>query len=249
MDAKFLKGLSTRAKAYLLTGECAKAVTDYTEVLLQKPKNGDALKGLPQAQQCETAIQRGRQQFTSRHHDGAKESFTEALSYAYESIVLLMLRCEVHMAQQDYQSVLVDTRQVLKTDNKHLEGLLLRGHAYYHMGDHDVAMQHYREGLRSDPEHKALKVGMTMVKKLVKETAKGDAALAEREYDDASMHYQAALTADPANKANNVQLFLKLAGALAFAKKSEEALGACNQAAALEPNNIDIQLKRGEVQT
>ena len=38
-----------------------------------------------------------------------------------------------------------------------MESLELRGRAYYQMADHDMAMRHWREGLRFDPDHKVQK--------------------------------------------------------------------------------------------
>ena len=43
---------------------------------------------------------------------------------------------------------------MLKVQSSSIEALVLRGEAYYYMMELDLAMRHFREGLRMDPEHK-----------------------------------------------------------------------------------------------
>lgn len=244
LDAKFIKGYSSRAKAYLLTGDCQSAVDDYTAVLQKKATNKDALKQLPQAQECLKFRQMGIDQL-ERDPNSAKAYLSEALKIAYESTSLLLLRAQAHMVQQDYQSVLVDTRQVLKADKSNLEALLVRGNAYYRIGDHDVALQHYREGLRSDPEAKALKTAAKMLKALIKATTQGETGVNEGRYEEAVEAFQRALTLDLSNQPFQVKLYVKLCQALSKHKQHEKALEACSQAIRRDAQNIDAYMQRG----
>lgn len=56
-----------------------------------------------------------------------------------------------------YADVIQTTGRLLKVKPSSLEGFLLRGSAYLFQGEEDVALQHYKEGYKSDPDHKELK--------------------------------------------------------------------------------------------
>lgn len=46
------------------------------------------------------------------------------------------------------------TGQILRLEPANVPALLLRGHAYLHLGDIPVAVRHFSEALRSDPDHR-----------------------------------------------------------------------------------------------
>jgi hypothetical protein len=47
--------------------------------------------------------------------------------------------------------------RVVKLEGDHIEALEMRGHAYYHLADLEMASHHFREVLKYDPEHLACK--------------------------------------------------------------------------------------------
>lgn len=245
-DSKFVKGFVARAKSYTLSGECSEAVEDYQTVLKLKPNNKDALKMLPKARDCAGHVAQASALMDMGQGQQAALFLSEALKIAYHSSSLLLMRAQAHMKHGDFQSVLVDTRQVLKLDKKNLVALLLRGGAYYYMGDHDVAMQHYREGLRSDPEHKQLKAAATTLKSLIKATKSGEDALAGQKFEEAQGYFKQALEVDPGNTANQIHLYMKLCEAYYKGEKFTEGIAACTSAIDLKPEYLDAWMKRGE---
>merc|ERR1712176_296007 len=72
------------------------------------------------------------------------------------------------LQRKDYQSSLKYAGNVLKGDDQDLESLLLRGEAYYHLDELDRALQHWKKGLKSDPEHKGLKKNFKRLRKFQK---------------------------------------------------------------------------------
>ena len=44
--------------------------------------------------------------------------------------------------------------KVLKVFPKHIEAYQLRGESYWRLNEVEMAMKHFREGLKLDPEHK-----------------------------------------------------------------------------------------------
>jgi stress-induced-phosphoprotein 1 len=87
----------------------------------------------------------------------AKELYTMALQHAENAAGLYLKKawCEFHMGDM-YESI-ADTGKVLKFESNNIEALELRGGNYYTLGEFDAAMNHYRQGLKFDPEHNGCK--------------------------------------------------------------------------------------------
>jgi tetratricopeptide (TPR) repeat protein len=95
---------------------------------------------------------------------GAKRLFKEAhynlgnaLKAAPDSPNNLEMDARAMLHTGLYADVIQTTGRLLKVKPSSLEGFLLRGQAYLYQGEEEVAMQHFKEGYKSDPDHKALK--------------------------------------------------------------------------------------------
>lgn len=51
------------------------------------------------------------------------------------------LKVRLLLAVKDFSTAISETGYLLKEDENNLEALLLRGHAYYYLADHDVALR------------------------------------------------------------------------------------------------------------
>lgn len=246
-DGKFVKAYVSRAQSFLLTGDCEKASEDYKHVLTLKAGQKEAVAGVPKAEQCAALIRIGKVLLDEKKDFfQAKQQFDEALKIAHESVSLLLLRAQANIEAQDFQSVLIDTRQALKIDTQNLEALLLRGNAYYRMGDYDIASQHYREGLRADPEHHGLKDSAKMLKKLLKTSQSGEESLRASQFKEAEKSFREALEIDPSNSNFQIKMYTKLCEALYKGGQAEQAIRICTQAIDLDNNNIDAYMRRAD---
>lgn len=52
-----------------------------------------------------------------------------------------LLKVKLLLAERDYSSAIAESGFILKEDENNLEALLLRGHGYYYLADHDVALR------------------------------------------------------------------------------------------------------------
>lgn len=52
-----------------------------------------------------------------------------------------LLQAKLLLKTKDYDGVAVEAGQVLKQDDTNLEALLLRGQAYFYLGDNDLALR------------------------------------------------------------------------------------------------------------
>ena len=81
----------------------------------------------------------------------------------------VIIVCQYILHKELLQSgVVALTGQILKIDVGSVEALLLRGRAYYLLGDLDPAKRHFSEALRHDPDNRGAQSRFRSVKRLQK---------------------------------------------------------------------------------
>jgi tetratricopeptide (TPR) repeat protein len=248
LDAKFTKGLMFRARVYKVTGECDKALTDLRAILAQQPGHKEATTELPKATQCSQLVQQAKAMIGSGQWAHAKHVLTQAIDIAYDSNSLMNLRIQCHAALKDWQSVIVDTRKILQSSKNDMDALFVRGQAYYHLGEHDNALTHWKEGLRLDPEHKYMKESTKKLRLLLRRIQNADEAI-HRNPQEALEEIDAALAMDPTHTVIRPGLLLKKCDALRNLKRFKESSDVATQV--LEhteggESNVDAWIKRAE---
>lgn len=123
----------------------------------------------------------------------------------------------------------------------------MRGGNYYILGEFDAAMNHYRQGLKFDPEHQGCKrcvavyccflgvrlcwtdvcSGHRLVKKIQQTQSKAQAALDKKDFDTAVKHLQTLLEADPEHRTVVPKARVDLATALKGADLSHNGIFKC----------------------
>ena len=61
-------------------------------------------------------------------------------------------QCQYHL--KEYYGAISDTGSLLKSYPRHIQAYQLRGEAYFRLNDMEMAVKHFREALKLDPEHK-----------------------------------------------------------------------------------------------
>jgi len=115
--------------------------------------------------------------------------------------------------------------------------LELRGNAYYVLGELEMAMNHYRQGLKFDPEHAGCKNGHRLIKKIQGFDGKAKKAMAAGDYTSAVKHLTGLLGVDPQHNTIVPQANLDLATAHKELKQFEEAKAAAQAVLALNDNS------------
>jgi DnaJ family protein C protein 3 len=245
-DEKFLKGFLFRAKIERLIGRCDQSVEDYQRILAQQSTHKEANAEVSKARQCSALLMQARAAQQSRRYEQAKELLTQSLEIAYESTSLMLQRAECHAALHDWQSVLVDTRKVLVSDQRNIDALLLRGRAYLELGEDENALTHFKEALRQDPEEKRAKAEAKRLKSYLKHVEAAQQSLNKHAFQEAHESLIAALQFNAEHRHKLPFLHTKLCESLVGLKKAKEAIAACSQAIQLEESSIDAWMKRGE---
>lgn len=219
----------------------------YKKFQEMKPKNSVAEKELSQLHQARNALDSANDLFAS-------EDFTKSLEYI-EKVVLVfspacseakLLKVKLLTAMKDYSSAISESGFILKEDEDNLDALLLRGRAYYYLGDHDVAIRHYQKGLRLDPEHGQLKKTYFGLKNLLKKTKSAEENANKGKLRLAVEEYKAALAMDPNHSAHNVHLHLGLCKVLVKLGRGQDAVTSCTDVLDIDGDTIDALVQRGE---
>jgi len=140
----YLQALDKRSKIHALEGKFAVAREDLEKVLKIKGTDQavqDQIKNLHVAEQMQNAAKKLIEQ---KNWHGARDHLNRAIDVAADSVDLLLSRAECHKNLGDRENVLADTGKALKSNGGHMGALLMRGEAYYHMLEFDLAQRHFR---------------------------------------------------------------------------------------------------------
>ena len=157
--------LVQRAKLQVRLGRCDDAIKDYQRLRSVNPESKD-LAAESDAHSCSRSAQIAEHSYHQSNWPQSREQLSEAIKYAEYATSLLIKRawCNYHLLE--LYDTIADTGKVLKMEPENIEALELRGGAYYILGELETAMNHYRKGLKYDPEHDGCKSGYRLIKKI-----------------------------------------------------------------------------------
>lgn len=199
------------------------------------------------ADSCVRFTQQAELSYSKGHWSEAKEYLSEAIKYAEHSVSLLMKRawCNYHM--RELYDTIADTGKILKVESDNLLALELRGGAYYVLGELDTAMNHYRQGLKYDPEHKECKEGYRIIKKITTFTDKAKKANAKKDFSTAIKHLINLVAVDPKHVTVTPKAYLDLAEAYKNDKQYQLAKESATMCILIDANNANAYKMLGQI--
>mmetsp|Transcript_24250 Transcript_24250/g.57419 ORF Transcript_24250/g.57419 Transcript_24250/m.57419 type:complete len:530 (+) Transcript_24250:135-1724(+) len=198
-----------KSKLLKSLGQCDRAVAELAVVQQQlqstdEEEDSNTVKNqaefqalIQESAECDQMISFAQKALMEEDYRTAAHYFQVAMKYVEQATDLLLQKSSALIHTKDYYGVISDTGKILKQHPRHLEAYRLRGTAYFLLGEHDAAIQHFREGLKSDPEHKGLKDGHKLVKKIEKKKKKADEAFSSGDYEKAIQLYTDAINIKP----------------------------------------------------
>ncbi len=256
-----IKALLKRARVHRSLGLFDAAVTDYETVKSLDAENAKANKELPMVAQARNAQKLGQASFDKAmaaqakgDKEGAKRLFKEthynlgnALKAAPDAPSSLEMdaRCMLNLGL--YADAIQTTGRLLKVKPSSLDGFLLRGQAYLYEGEQDVAMQHFKEGYKSDPDHKELKKAYKDLKGYIKEESKGRDLANKNNYPKALESVEQALrflhgedlNGAPEMDVITIKLREVLCKCYAKLKRGDDALSCARRVQQHDPESIE----------
>lgn len=192
-----------KAKLLVDLGRCEEAAAEYGEARkLASAAGGDegrdrkAKEGASDAATCAQLTQQAMSAYQSENWQNAVAYFNRVLGYTQDTPDLLYMKAQSEYKTEDYYGVVSDTGKILKGYPKHIEAYQLRGEAYIRLNEMEMAVKHFREGLKMDPEHKGCKEGHRFAKKITKKEKKADEAFENGEYQKAIDTWWEAMNTD-----------------------------------------------------
>ncbi|XP_010684112.1 dnaJ protein P58IPK homolog [Beta vulgaris subsp. vulgaris] len=246
-DATLSEAYSRRANVLRQLCRYEESEINYNKYLELKPGNAAVEKELSQLHQARSALETASSFFSSGDFDRALEYVDKlVLVFSPACSKAKILKVKLLLALKDYSGVIAEAGYILKEDENNLGALLVRGRAYYYLGDHDVAMRHYQKGLRLDPEHSELKKAYFGLKNLLKKSKSAEENVEKGKLRLAVEDYKAALALDPAHVAHNVHLHLGLCKVLVQLGRGKDALSSCTDVLNIDEEFTEALVQRGE---
>lgn len=204
-----------------------------------------------QAIECRNAINQAEVLYAKNQWSQARDHLTVAIRYAENATPLLYKRAFASFHMGDTYEAIADTRKILKVEPDNILALELRGNCYYTLNELDTAMNHYRQALKYDPEHKGCKGGYRLVKKIQGLFSKADKANNDKDFHAAIKHYQGIIDQDPEHRYLVPLCILKSAESYKELKMYKEAKNAIKNAMEIDARyghtNFNYYLLLGKI--
>lgn len=238
--------LVQRGKLLMRMGRCDDAIADYTRLKDVNPNSKD-LSNLNDARLCSATMIDASNAYNSNNYELCKHLYTEVVRYAELSADVLLKRshCQYFLGQM-YECI-ADTGKVLKIDSNNLRALQLRGNSYYVLGELEAAANHYRQGLKLDPEHDGCKGGYRILKKIKDNLAKVEKAKAEGNYENVIKYLEIVIKVDETHRTIAPKAMLDMCHALIQLKKYNEAKPILSQLVDSDSTNGQIYRLLGQI--
>ncbi|KAL2631645.1 hypothetical protein R1flu_016331 [Riccia fluitans] len=246
VDPLFIQGYLNRGRLLRQSCRFDEAEKDFKRVLEINPEHSTSKKELSQVLHVRDSFLESSSAFDAGDDEKAQELLHKVFSLSPECTKARLLQAKLQLKRKDYDGVAVEAGQVLKQDESNLEALLLRGQAYFYLGDHDLALRHYQSGLRFDPEHSGLKKEYQKLKALIKKTKSADDAASKGKLRLAVEDYLAALNIAPDNHVHNVKLYMGLCTICVKLGRGKDAVQHCTSALKINEDLLDALVQRGE---
>lgn len=188
-----------KAKLLVALGRCDDAAAEYEAAGRDADvaKYGTSLReGAAEADDCAATLKSAVAAYSEERWQDALTHFNTVLAYTDDTPDLLFMKAQCQYHLQNFYGAISDTGSLLKSYPKHIQAYQLRGESYFRLNEMDMAVKHFREGLKLDPEHKGCKDGHRILKKITKKDKKGDEAFEKGEYQNAIDNWWMAINTD-----------------------------------------------------
>lgn len=187
---------SHKGKILISLGRCEEATNLFQALTKENFVLKDISASLKDAMSCEKKIREATEAYLAGKWSRAVKFLDMALSHTEQAINLQLMKAQAEYHLGDYYGTVSDTGKMLKSNNKYIQAYQLRGEAYFRLGEHTTALNHFRECLKLDPEHKGCKDGHKIIKNIMKKDKHGDDFFSSGDYNEAINYWWQAMNVD-----------------------------------------------------
>eukprot|EP00753_Platysulcus_tardus_P000680 PLAT10638.1.p1 GENE.PLAT10638.1~~PLAT10638.1.p1 ORF type:complete len:483 (-),score=281.15 PLAT10638.1:541-1989(-) len=246
LNGKFVNAYLQRGKLRLLDGDCTGALSDLKQVTTLKPaKEKDVAKTRQEAQACAAELATADATEAKGNLPAAVAALQRAVELASASADLLLRLARLQMATAQWYEALASSGRALKLAPELLDALELRGRAYYQLGEHEMALRHFREALRQDPEHKGCKVMYKKLRKVSKLLKNADEAAEAGQHEEVLRELRAVERADSERTQFTPLLLTRVCETLLKLGRPDDALKEAERVTAAGGSGSDVDKLRG----
>eukprot|EP00276_Gloeochaete_wittrockiana_P004782 CAMPEP_0184669124 /NCGR_PEP_ID=MMETSP0308-20130426/75898_1 /TAXON_ID=38269 /ORGANISM="Gloeochaete witrockiana, Strain SAG 46.84" /LENGTH=520 /DNA_ID=CAMNT_0027115237 /DNA_START=366 /DNA_END=1925 /DNA_ORIENTATION=+ len=194
----------------------------------------------------EESVKSGRTFLSQKKSGQAHAAFGRAtrISPLSSEALILMATASIHMNHYDQASN--EAGLALKTDRHSTIALLLRGRAYYAMGDFEFAIRHFRACQNIDPDNAECGALLKRVSRLHQLLQRAQGQVQQGQWIAAASTYDQAVQVD-ASQAAFASFFLACqCECLLKANETELAIRVCEQAVQTDSENIHAWMLLGD---
>ncbi len=212
------------------------------------PKHPD-LEELSRAQSCMDALTNAKKLFNQNDYTGARDLYDDILLHTEANHApILTQRALCSWNLKEWSDVVFDAGRLLQLLPDSIQGLTLRGFAFYNLGDTEMAITHFREALKFDPENKECKDAYRKLRKIVKTIKYGREKLKVNDFMSASQFFQEAASLAENGKVA-APLMLEIARAQSKMKEWKACAKAAKSAVEFDDGLLDAHMLLGEAYT
>lgn len=235
-----------RASLLLKSGKVELAKSAYLDILKQDPSDQEAQLNLASADTY-TQNLRAADEFVARHDfQNAINHYTIAIENAPLQEELRRKRADCYVAIGDLASAIADISRATKLINDNTGAYFRLSELYYMSGELEQALKQVRECLRLDADHKDCFPLYKKLKLLERHMTAATKNMESQNYDQAIAKIGLALAVDPSQKFFQTKLLADKCKCYLKLKNAQEAIKACSQALALDPNYISALIDKAE---
>mmetsp|Transcript_2600 Transcript_2600/g.2866 ORF Transcript_2600/g.2866 Transcript_2600/m.2866 type:complete len:513 (-) Transcript_2600:220-1758(-) len=251
VDPSFTQAYLERGKLRTKLCSFEDAKTDLEEAMKDPKSAGEAQKEIKSATRGPNLMAQMERMMASmvesgKPNNGLTTVTNEILKMAPHCVEAKLANIQLRMLARDYGTVLTECANILKVDGGNMQALLLRGNAYLETGDTEQALSHYREGLKFDPEHDAIKKQYRKVKNYDKAVKKAGETFKKGKFHEAAKDYQKAIEMFPSMPAN-AKLHMQLCTVNTKIKRYPTAIKECSKAIQYDAQMMSAYKQRARI--
>jgi len=247
-DPKFIKAYIRASKACVQMGKLTDALAFLGTPKTNKQKDRSMLqREMKSVNATLEKLNTGKQLLEKKKFKQASRVFEQLMVGEISASDQVKYLCGLsYIGSKQIQPVLRLANALYKRDSRNFDYIILRGKAFYYLGNTELGMQHFKKILQEDPDNKEAKRMYLQIKKLGRKKQEGNDLFKKNKNREAFAAYTEALEIDPMNDSFNAKIYSNRAATQMRLKQWQGAFNDCGAAIIREPDYVKAYSRRAQ---